>query len=167
MLLACRGDIMVTDNGGKNCLHWAAQFGNAKTVEFILSKLKNQRAVDVADGDGWTPLCWAMRPTEGGYAKGMRSEYRNYVGVVRSLLDNDANPSMTFQYGKGDAAERLTPLTLARRCEADEEIIKMLEDAIQARNVSDNKELPNWEAVQMRRYTKLSAICDICHGVSL
>ncbi|PGH10860.1 hypothetical protein AJ79_05220 [Helicocarpus griseus UAMH5409] len=36
LLLYYTGDMMIADNGGKNCLHWAAQFGNAMTVDFIV-----------------------------------------------------------------------------------------------------------------------------------
>lgn len=38
IFLPYRGDMMATDNHAKNCLHWAAQFGNSRTVDYILSR---------------------------------------------------------------------------------------------------------------------------------
>ena len=92
MLLSYRGDIMAADKTGKNCLHWAAQYGNAKTVEFILGRLANQparraRYVDQVDNDGWTPLCFASRPYfSQSFAGGMRSESSDWAGVVSLFL---------------------------------------------------------------------------------
>jgi ankyrin repeat protein len=62
--------MMVSDNEGKNSLHWASQFGNSKTGEFILSRMNNlpvmqAKYVALANSDGWTPLCWAVRPCNG------------------------------------------------------------------------------------------------------
>ncbi|KAF4616256.1 hypothetical protein G7Y89_g15151 [Cudoniella acicularis] len=147
ILLFYRGDMMVADHEGKNCLHRAAQFGNAKTIEFILSKVDNRplmraRYVALSDSDGWTPLCSAVRACEGGLAQGMRSEKRDHVGAVRSLLRYGADPAVTFkfQHGAGDAAETLTPLILAQECDAGEEIINMLRYGLEGRPAPDEEQ---------------------------
>ncbi|KAJ5511656.1 hypothetical protein N7453_003759 [Penicillium expansum] len=60
VLLAFQDNMMTPDTYGKNCLHWAAQYGNSYTVEYILSRLElpseRSQAVEQADCDGWTPL---------------------------------------------------------------------------------------------------------------
>lgn len=172
ILLSYRGDMMVADNEGKNCLHWAAQFGNAKTAELILSRMDNQpvmraRYVALADSDGWTPLCWAVRPCEGDLASGMRSEKRDHAGVVRSLLRHGANPAVTCQHGTGDAAETLTPLMLARQCDAGEEIINMLKYGVEGRPRSGEVQSTKGDAGPVRRYNQwFSTTCNVCLGVS-
>lgn len=97
-ILPYRGDMMATDNHEKNCLNWAARFGNSRTVEYILSQWQSQpnwsRAVAQADIDGWTPLCWAVCPLESGICYPMRSERKDHARTVRILLQHGVSPTM-------------------------------------------------------------------------
>ncbi|KAJ4320186.1 hypothetical protein N0V84_005971 [Fusarium piperis] len=146
VLLAYQGDMMVVDGEGKNCLHWAAQWGNTKTVDFILSKLQQQdhrgrllaSYIDRTDSDGWTPLCWAARPCAGGWTEGMQSEERDFAGVIRLLLRHKAARDVRCRLGPADADSfnELTPLDLAQRCDADAEIIKLLKDGLEEENTA-------------------------------
>jgi len=133
IILSYRNDLMAADKENKNCLHWAAQFGNLKTVQYIISRLRDdkklQMYINQPDSDGWTPLCWAVRPHEMSFWHDMRSEQPNYAGVVRALLLNDARPDVKCMLGNGTVTENLTPLDLAKRCDAGEEIINMLQHA--------------------------------------
>ena len=111
IVLSYRGDIMAADKTGKNCLHWAAQYGNAKTVEFILGRLANQparraRYVDQADNDGWTPLCFASRPyTFDSFAGGMRSEAPDWAGVVSpSCLQDSEIILLILSFGRSGSS---------------------------------------------------------------
>ncbi|KAI0407367.1 ankyrin repeat-containing domain protein [Xylaria palmicola] len=134
IILSYRGDMMVSDNEKKNCLHWAAQFGNLRTVEFIISRLKSQRKlaryINQADSDGWTPLCWAARPCKNIRVKNMRSEQPDFADVVETLLRNGAQIDVKCRLGNGTDTEELTPLELARRCDADKGIITMLQHGV-------------------------------------
>ncbi|KAL7961528.1 ankyrin repeat-containing domain protein [Trichoderma compactum] len=77
LVLSYRGDLMVSDKEQKNCLHWAAQFGNLRTVQFIISRLKDENRLELyvnqTDSDGWTPLCWAARPSDRGWMNALCS----------------------------------------------------------------------------------------------
>jgi len=103
-------------------------------------------------------------PCEGSLAEGMRSEKRDHAGAVRSLLRHGADRAVTCQHGTGNAAETLTPLILARRCDAGEEIINMLEYGVEGRPTSDKDQSTKGDAVPVRRYNKWSTTCDVCLG---
>lgn len=174
ILLSYKGDLMTADKEGKNCLHWAAQMGNAQATKFILDRLRSDtpgaeaQYINQGDSDGWTPLCWAMRQCDGYIGQGMRSEKLDLVGVVRTLLKHGADPSLPGTLGSvrdGESSEmsdqflrpeKLTPLELANRFGADHDIIKMLEDATGIR-----------DSVPCVRWLRPSGdICDICLNVS-
>ncbi|KAJ8119646.1 hypothetical protein ONZ43_g3450 [Nemania bipapillata] len=131
IILSYQGDIMVSDKEQKNCLHWAAQFGNLKVVESITSRLSSEgtlaRYINQPDSHGWTPLCWAARPHDRGWARKMRSEQPDFAGVVKALLLNGAQRDVKCTLGNGTITEELTPLELARRCDAGRDIINMLQ----------------------------------------
>lgn len=135
--LSYRGDLMAPDKEEKNCLHWAAQFGNLRTVEFIIARLRYERRLECyinrPDSDGWTPLCWAARCCGDSWARDMRSEQPDFSGVVKMLLLNGAKPDVECKLGNGTGSETLTPLDLARRCDAGQDIISMLRQNIEAR----------------------------------
>lgn len=97
--LACSGNIMVVDKAGKSCLHWAAQYGNVKTIESIIAKLESRKLdigtyIDLPDVDGWTPLRWALRPDQQCELSHLtRSEKPDLVVTVQTLLYYGADPS--------------------------------------------------------------------------
>ncbi|KAK7426426.1 hypothetical protein QQZ08_007021 [Neonectria magnoliae] len=162
ILLPYRGDMMAGDKEDKNCLHWAAQFGNAKTVGYILSKPNSEEYVNKPDSDGWTPLCWAVRQWDSGWCEAMRSESRDYIGVIRCLLQNKADPTVRCQLGNGTTTEALTPLDLARRSNKDDPIANLLLASLRERQ--EHEDVQSIEGVDepVRRYALHSHICDIC-----
>ncbi|KAI1771105.1 ankyrin repeat-containing domain protein [Hypoxylon cercidicola] len=125
-----QGDLMAPDKEQKNCLHWAAQFGNLKTVEFIISRLTNDGSLSLyinrPDSDGWTPLCWAARRWHRAWLYRMRSEQPDFMGVITKLLQNGAQPDVKCKLGRGADTQGLTPVDLARRCQADDGIVAIL-----------------------------------------
>jgi ankyrin repeat protein len=170
IMLSYRGDMMVSDNQQKNCLHWAAQFGNLGVVEFIISRLNDEgklaRYINRPDSDGWTPLCWASRPCKGGWVKNMRSEQPNSEGVVKALLLNGAQRDVKCSLGNGTDTEELTPLDLARRCDAGEDIIAMLQHG-----VGDQSDFEAGSGMIAEGPVRIYALyenlfCDICFHVS-
>ena len=171
MLLGHRADLMVADCAGKNVLHWAAQFGNVKTLDAILSKLntttrRRNTYINLPDKDGWSPLCWATRPFEINYMAKMGSETPDFAKTIHYLLEHGANRSVEFQMKTGDALETFTPLSLARLCNAGEEIIHLLTyglgGAPSSSQVASEKDI--FEPI--RRYIERTATCDICLNVS-
>lgn len=154
-------DIMVPDKFGKNVLHWAAQFGNAETVKAILdgvSSPKNKKSyANSKDADGWTPLAWASRLTA--HDNGpwwVRSEPPNYEATIQHLIDHGGDVSLHFRIGGGDESEELTPLRMAKRCEADDAVIKLLTPRGETSGQSGKEPV----------YVKSSGFCDFCFSVS-
>ncbi|RSL85529.1 hypothetical protein CEP51_003275 [Fusarium floridanum] len=181
VFLAHRGDMMVVDREEKNCLHWAAQCGNTKTVDFILSKLQQQddtgrvlaSYINRPDSDGWTPLCWAARPSAGSWIEGMRSEEQDFAGVVRLLLRYKADRAVRCRLSLADANSfiEFTPLDLAQRCDADVEIIKLLKDGLEEDSIADSDsqqqqqqhaELEESPLTSVRRWAAHNTTCDFC-----
>ncbi|KAK7422547.1 hypothetical protein QQX98_001570 [Neonectria punicea] len=165
ILLPYRGDMMACDKEGKNCLHWAAQFGNAKTVEYILSKPNSEEYVNKPDSDGWTPLCWAVRQWDSGWCEAMRSESRDYIGVIRCLLQNKADPTVRCQLGNGTTTEALTPLDLARRSNKDDHVANFLLASLRERQESEDVQSVEGVNEPVQQYALHSRICDICLNV--
>lgn len=139
--------LMLPDNGGKHTIHWAAQFGNAKAVEFILSKYDEGQArediVKKPDNDGWTPLFWALRPLKGGYVPEMRSEERNYAGVIRALLENglEITPDLKCVIGQGDhTASELGVLDAATLYGSDADVIELIKERLYPKDPEQNPE---------------------------
>lgn len=185
ILLSYRGNMMAADKEDKNCLHWAAQFGNARTVEFILSKLSDESQgppasyVNVPDSDGWTPLCWAVRRWEDGWCEGMRSERRDFIAVVRILLWHGADPTVQCRLGNGATTQNdtetetdtkidtdtITPLDLARRCDTNQDIIDMVKSGLRERRESEGPQATEETEGPVRRYIMHHDVCDICLNV--
>ncbi|KAL2169729.1 hypothetical protein VTG60DRAFT_5782 [Thermothelomyces hinnuleus] len=170
LLLAYRGsDVMRPDKSGKTCLHWAAQYGNAETVRFILFEVAEDDAarrhyVSAADEDGWTPLCWAVRALECGWVKTMRSETPDHAAVVRLLIESgaDARVECGLYDGDRDAIESLSPLTLASRSSAACEVVSVLEEHLQELRLDKDD-----DGTPVRRYAVDGITCDVCMAVSV
>lgn len=154
-------DIMISDKFGKNVLHWAAHVGNAETVKSILQRLslKDRKTyVNGEDSDGWTPLAWASRITV--HDDGpcwLRSEPQDYEATIQHLIDNGGDINVRFRMGPEDTAEELTPLKMAKRCAADDAIIKLLTPGGDAPSQSGDEPV----------YVKSTRFCDFCFTVSL
>ncbi|KAI0888363.1 ankyrin repeat-containing domain protein [Annulohypoxylon maeteangense] len=166
IVLSYRGDLMAPDKEQKNCLHWAAQFGNLRAIEFIISLLSDEkrlaRYINRPDSDGWTPLCWAVRPHERGCAYKMRSEQPDYAGIVKVLLLNGAKLDVKCTLGIGTDTEKLTPLDLARRCDAGEDIINMLRYGVGDQDESEKQSRLVAEGPVRIYALHNNYTCDIC-----
>lgn len=154
-------NIMVPDKFGKTVLHWAAQFGNAETVKAILdgvSSPKDKKSyANLEDADGWTPLAWASRLTA--HDNGplwVRSEPPNYEATMQHLVDHGGDVSLHFRIGGGDESEELTPLRMAKRCEAADAVINLLTPRGETSGQSGKDPV----------YVKSSGFCDFCLSVS-
>ena len=165
--LAYKGDLMISDRFGKNVLHWAAQFGQVKTVRVILksfaTKQERYKYINRPDADGWTALCWACRPFTGGYTA---SKERDFAGTILYLLDNGADCAVEFRMGQGDTAETFTPLKLAKLCNANDKIIGLLARGAEGNLGSDAKEIDMDSETPPKKYTAWKALCDVCLTVS-
>lgn len=154
--------LMAPDTGNKIPLHWAAQFGRVRTVEAILNYVslptERRRYVNEADTDGWTPLCWALRPTELLWDPNMPSEPANYAETVRFLLENGAD--VTLRCRMGSEQDLYTAFQLALLHDAGDEVIELLQESLDS-NVSDSQEVSS--QVYTRPY---GYFCGICFSVS-
>ena len=166
--MSYKGDLLVADREGKNVLHWAAQFGNAETVRSILLELKGNpgmlaRYINLGDSDGWTPLCWAVRPFADHWAASMRSERRDPVSVINTLLQSGADRNTRFRLGTGDTAEFLTPLAMAQRW-GNGIVLDMLQDDTTENEIAVGGELPKPSSSQPLS-VRFKDFCNICLGV--
>ncbi|KAJ0414214.1 ankyrin repeat-containing domain protein [Aspergillus carlsbadensis] len=155
------GDISAPDRAGKLALHWAAQFGHSQTVQRILAYARTEKErydlINRADVDGWTALCWALRPTSNLFDPVMYSEPYDLTETVRVLLDRGADVSIKCRMGRED--EVFSPLELARLHGAGDEIIQMLEEAERAH---PSEAEPRRSVMP---YTKAFQFCDICLNI--
>ncbi|EMR67209.1 putative ankyrin repeat-containing protein [Eutypa lata UCREL1] len=155
LALVHSGGLMVTDCAGKNVLHWAAQYEHVETIEFILDSLgsreEREHYINKPDIDGWTPLCWATRPLYEHFIHYKVSESLAYDGTIKYLLEHGADRHVEFNIGTGPEAETFTPVEMAKRYNAGEEIINLL--------TSDNS---GEEDKDFRIYKQGRGFCDIC-----
>lgn len=163
-------DDMNCDKAGKNVLHWAAQFGHVETIKAILERIDSSRRdrkeyINRGDVDGWTPLCWATRPFAQDLAPNRASEPGSYVETVKCLLGQGANPHVKLYMGKGAVAEIFTPAQMAKLCDAEDEVVSLLESDGPCSDFS-------WSATSgdssnpVHLYVPRDWFCDICQTVS-
>lgn len=163
------GDMMVEDVGGRHCLHWAAQSGNAQTIRFILRRLESQNCgistyVNTLDTDGWSPLCWAIRPFQDyRHINKEKAEASDFEGTVRILLENGADPMIKCRLAVGNQIQDISVLELARRRRAGIAIVNMLNSKIRSGDKSHGE---HTEAEVPSGFTS-SFVCDICFAVCL
>ncbi|KAL3432156.1 ankyrin repeat-containing domain protein [Aspergillus tetrazonus] len=157
------GDLLSTDVAGKNALHWAAQFGHVRTVEMILAHARTQeerqKRINHPDIDGWTALCWALRPHTVANAE-IYSEPYDITQTVQVLIEGGADTSISFRMGK--EGELFTVLELAKLHSASDEIITILKDAVAARIASSDGTGEGVITRSVRPYQEQGYNCDIC-----
>ncbi|KAL7925735.1 ankyrin repeat-containing domain protein [Trichoderma austrokoningii] len=164
-----QSDLTACDCAGRNVLHWAAQFGHVETVKFILTKMSSPRKkrvkyVNRADIDGWTPLCWAVRPSVTGFNSTNESESRKYTDTVRYLLDHGADRSVILRVGVGYCDQCFTLLRMAKLCGAGDELIALItgnrDGSIdENNNVTDRNDEHD---ASPQKYFSGSEYCNIC-----
>ncbi|KAL2838254.1 ankyrin repeat-containing domain protein [Aspergillus pseudoustus] len=151
-------DLSARDRADKSTLHWAAQFGHAQTVQRILAHARTaeerRKVINQADVDGWTALCWALRPTSTSSDSQIYSEPYDLTETVRVLLEKGADVSIKCRMGRED--ELFSPLELAKLHESDDQIIQMLEEAT-AHSSSGTQ-----ASRCVQPYKKTTHSCDVC-----
>lgn len=164
---AHEGDMMTVDAGGRHCLHWAAQSGNLQTIHFILQRLKSRDDgiscyINTLDIDGWSPLCWAIRPFKDSRdIRLVKAETSDFEGTVRILLEHGADPTIECRLGVGDDKETLSVLELARRRRAGKPVIDMLKSAIGISDESSGNQTDN----ESPNISTSWAWCNVCFAV--
>lgn len=168
-------DIIVKDRFGKNTLHWAAEFGHADTVRWILQKIspeERQRYINAKDVDGWTPLAWACRPTSthADYYW-ILPEAPDSAATIQCLLENGADKSSKFYVDQGgEWEEEFTPLKMARRCGLANDVLKLLRVEEQKSNEAvDASQNENKHGLLCddRKYWQTRASCSFCFSVRI
>jgi hypothetical protein len=159
------GDLQARDLFGRTPLHWAAQPGCFDVVHHILSLGHSGKAINAADRDGWTAICWAARGPSG-WGSGRRRPPPELGGVVRLLLEGGASRAVEVTV----QGQKWTPLKIARYHRAPAPIIGLLEYGLawdgqskkeDEHNVVSN---PDDETRPARRDEK--SACDGCFSVS-
>jgi ankyrin repeat protein len=156
-------DLSALDRAGKSVLHWAAQFGHAQTIQRILAHARTvderRKLINQADVDGWTALCWALRPPSRTFANTLYSEPYDLTETVQVLLDKGADVLIRCRMGHEN--EVFSPLEIAKLHGTNDEIIQMLEKAEKACS-------PGTQASRsVKPYEKSKIFCDICLNVRI
>lgn len=155
-------ELLSEDIAGKTALHWAAQFGHVRTVESILAHARSQQEqikwVNRPDTDGWTALCWALRPCEDQNFVQFYGEPYDLMGTVQALLEAGADVSISCRMGRED--ERFTALELAQLYDVPAEVIGLLGEP-EVANSTENKTVRLIEPYSSQDYD-----CNICLNVS-
>ncbi|QMW36872.1 hypothetical protein G4B11_000108 [Aspergillus flavus] len=142
------GDVTVRDKLGRSALHWAAQNGRVRAVDYLLTSL-GAHAVNERDIDGWTPLCWAARGTNGTPFPSLAGESCDYLGTIQLLLRSGADVSVSASIGD----ETWSPLKIACYSRAPVEIVKALRLSPEQRVTEDEVKIAG----------SRSGWCDCCH----
>ncbi|KAL2825348.1 ankyrin repeat-containing domain protein [Aspergillus cavernicola] len=162
-------DLLSEDIARKNALHWAAQFGRVQTVEMILahapSPEERRKRINHRDIDGWTALCWALRPITTIEHPEIHSEPYEITRTLQVLIEGGADAAITCRMGRED--ETFTVLELAKLHDASEDIITLLSDAAAATAhlSSEGKATPTCTTTRpIRPYKTQAYDCDTCHN---
>jgi hypothetical protein len=133
-----------------------------RTVESILAHTRSQQEqikwVNRPDTDGWTALCWALRPCEDLDYVQFYGEPYDLMGTVQSLLEAGADLSISCRMGRED--ERFTVLELAQLHSVPAEVIRLLSEP-EVTNSTENKSVRLIEPYSNQIYG-----CSICLNVS-
>ena len=120
LVVEAGGNIEATDNMGRSTAHCAAIGARSDVIERLSSV--SPGLLDKPDFDGWTPLLWAAR---GSNAYGKDRETEDVTTVVKSLLENKANPLVE---GKG-IEHTWSPADVAKYHGLDDSVVQVLEEA--------------------------------------
>ncbi|KAG7080091.1 hypothetical protein JMJ78_0007193 [Colletotrichum scovillei] len=141
------------DKTGRTVLHWAAQSGDVKTVQNILSSGKVD--VNQADKDGWTALCWAARGLTS-KAKFAQKDSQHQVEVIEHLLNSGANGRVKCVR---EDTVKWCPVEIAYFHNSGKDVIAALSKA------SDPKELQKLKDERGRAgYQHDQMICSCCQS---
>lgn len=154
-LLGLGAEIEALDALGRNALHYAAASGNVHLVGRILAS--DHISVDLADGDGWTPLMWACRG---------RKEH-SFDTICGMLLGRGASP---WARGSGQYDE-WSPLKTARyfnrASKSADSIMAQLEPSGEQRKIEEGFEVWNDDFHRTRKgWDEETPLCSGCFSVS-
>jgi ankyrin repeat protein len=152
-LLDAGADTCIKDKLGRVAFHVAVASGRVDVVEHFLN-LPGSKAEDLInkrDADDWTPLMWAVRS-----CKAWNRAKVDQAGVVKLLLGTGADPWAT---GQGLEHE-WTAVKLARYCDATDETINLLIEAMKERKKGARKWASRAGASRKARST--GWYCDAC-----
>ncbi|KAK1636422.1 ankyrin repeat-containing domain protein [Colletotrichum phormii] len=130
VLLKADVDIQAADKFGRTALNWAAGSRDLELFELILRKLPKGYNVNVRDGDGWTPLMWACRTSQGAP-----------ISIIDKLV-NTLGADIFLQRSDGD----WSAMKLACLSNLEEDIKKLLQPIgyeSQQDGKDDSKEIRN------------------------
>ncbi|KUI54183.1 Ankyrin-1 [Cytospora mali] len=125
VILRAGGNANVKDKLGRNVLHWAAQNGQPKVVEDIISEL-GTGIIEEQDIDGWTPLLWSARGRGHGYMQDDEDFSKDQADVVRILLRNGADRTVCGTVGDQSWSLR----RIAIYGDADENCMRLFEHGL-------------------------------------
>jgi ankyrin repeat protein len=159
------GDLQARDLFGRTPLHWAAQPGCFDVVHHILSLGHSGKAINAADRDGWTAICWAARGPSG-WGSGRRRPPPELGGVVRLLLEGGASRAVEVTV----QGQKWTPLKIARYHRAPAPIIGLLEYGLawdgQSKKEDEHNVVPNPDDETRPARRDEKSACDGCFSVS-
>ncbi|KAL4876219.1 ankyrin repeat-containing domain protein [Aspergillus karnatakaensis] len=157
------------DIAQKNALHWAAQGGHVETVGMILSSARSDAEkkviVNRPDIDGWTPLCWVLRPQQSSAIRQFSEPY-DVKQTVQALIAAGADTTLTVRMGQEH--ERFAILDLAELHRASDDIVTLLTDANanSTQSTDSSAATGNEAARRMARvicpYDVNTQECDLC-----
>ncbi|KAG2417025.1 hypothetical protein HFD88_008242 [Aspergillus terreus] len=157
-------ELLTEDIAGKTALHWAAQFGHVRSVESILAHARSPRErikwVNRPDTDGWTALCWALRPCVDLGIALLHGEPYDLTGTVQALLEAGADVSISCRMGRED--ERFTALELAKLHDVPAEVIRLLGEPEVTDSTEDKTSI--WGPVIECQACPDFHVCKKCHG---
>lgn len=94
------------------------------------------------------------------------SEPQDYPATIQCLVDNGADISLSLRIGQDDSTETLSPLEMAKRCQAEEEVIRLLAGGT-SMNPAEEEEGDEIESsTETPIYNQMEEFCFFCFSVS-
>ncbi|KAG6356898.1 hypothetical protein INS49_014773 [Diaporthe citri] len=149
------------DKIGRSVLSWAAQGGNTALLDNLPETTGND-AIDDADLDGWTPLCWAAR------AIADEGAQPGHLKMIKELLHRGADRSVRSRL----PGKEYTPADIAWYHGCDQEVLELLAPSSEDRPRSGGQEstgpnelgdMPDLAINNLKRSRSTTILCSFCH----
>lgn len=150
---ALDGEDPVLDKLGRTPVHFAAVSGNWEVFKKI-SEIYDEKELHRPDGEGWTPLFWAVFNRE------------TPIEIVQHLVDHGADLWVTVNDVKSEFA--FSPLRLGRYIGVREEILELLVPNPPSRLIASTGQEEKWNDHDhtSRKAEERPKVCDSCRVVS-